>query len=168
MTLAMVLRLLAACPIAPGRSADRRGVRAWTRHKPELPGEKEPMALRLLLVEDHAAFRGALRFVLNLRPGTRVVAECGSLAECRALGDRLRAIDLALLDLMLPDGDGTELIAVLRGANPEVKVLILSASIEPGLRERVTEAGADGVLNKATPLTGIVSEVGRLAGAARA
>ena len=122
------------------------------------------MVLRLLLVEDHAAFRGALKLVLNLGPGMRVVAECGSLAECRALGDRLRAIDLALLDLMLPDGDGADLIALLRGANPEVRVLVLTASIEPRLRERMAQAGADGVLDKTTALTGIVSEVVRLAG----
>jgi DNA-binding NarL/FixJ family response regulator len=122
------------------------------------------MALRLLLVEDHAAFRGALKLLLNLRPGMRVVAECGSIAGCRALGDRLGAVDLALLDLMLPDGDGAGLIALLRGANPEVRVLILSASIEPGLGERMAEAGADGVLDKTTALTGIVAEVVRLAG----
>jgi len=122
--------------------------------------------LRLLLVEDHAAFRGALKFLLDLRPGMRVVAECGSVAECRALGDLLKRIDLALLDLMLPDGAG--LIPVLRVANPEVRVLVLSASIEPRLQERVTEAGADGVLNKATAVPEIVSEVGRLAGVGRA
>ena len=120
--------------------------------------------LRLLLVEDHAAFREALKFLLDLRPGMRVVAECGSLAGCRALGDRLKAVDLALLDLMLPDGDGTSLVAVLRGANPEVKVLVLSASIEPGVRERATEAGADGVLDKTTAPTGIVAAVARLGG----
>jgi DNA-binding NarL/FixJ family response regulator len=125
------------------------------------------MVLRLLLVEDHAAFRQALKLLLNLRPGMRVVAECGSLADCRALGALLKSIDLALLDLMLPDGDGTDLIAVLRGANPEVRVLILSASIEPGLHERVTEAGADGLLNKTTLPTEIVAEVGRLAGVGR-
>ena len=120
--------------------------------------------LRLLLVEDHVMFRQALKFVLNLRPGMRVVAECGSLAECRVLGDRLGAVDLALLDLMLPDGDGTGLIALLRGANPEVRVLVLSASIEPGVHERAAAAGADGVLNKTTSLTEIVAAVGRLAG----
>ena len=120
--------------------------------------------LRLLLVEDHAAFRQALKFVLNLGPGLRVVAECGSAAECRALGGRLRDVDLALLDLMLPDGDGAGLIALLRGANPEVRVLVLSASIEPRLRERMAEAGADGVLDKTTALTEIASEVARLAG----
>ena len=123
---------------------------------------KEPTVLRLLLVEDHASFRQALKFLLNLRPDMRVVAECGSLAGCRAL-EGLGSVDVALLDLMLPDGDGTELIVVLRGANPGVKVLVLSASIEPGLAERAAEAGADGVLNKATALTEIVDEVARLA-----
>jgi two-component system response regulator DesR len=123
---------------------------------------KEPPVLRLLLVEDHASFRQALKFLLDLRPDMRVVAECGSLAGCRAL-EGLGSVDVALLDLMLPDGDGTELIVVLRGANPGVKVLVLSASIEPGLAERAAEAGADGVLNKATALTEIVAEVARLA-----
>ena len=125
------------------------------------------MVMRLLLVEDHAAFRGALKFVLDLQPGMRVVAECGSLAGCRALGDLLKTIDLALLDLMLLDGDGTELIAVLRGANPQVKVLVLSARVEPGLPERLAQAGADGVLKKATALSEIVSELAGQAGGGR-
>ena len=125
------------------------------------------MELRLLLVEDHVAFRGALKFVLDLRPGMRVVAECDSLAECRALGDRLKAIDVGLLDLMLPDGDGAELIPVLREANPSVRVLVLSASVEPRLRQRAAEAGADGLLNKAEALTEIVAEVARLGGAGK-
>ena len=119
--------------------------------------------LRLLLVEDHASFRQALRFLLNLRPDMRVVAECGSLAGCRAL-EGLGSVDVALLDLMLPDGDGTGLVAVLRGANPEVKVLVLSASIEPGVQERLAKAGADGVLDKTIAPTEIAAAVARLGG----
>ena len=118
--------------------------------------------LRLLLVEDPAAFRSALALLLDLRPGMKVVAQCGSLAGCRALGGLLHTVDVALLDLFLPDGDGTALIAVLRGANPSVRVLVLTASIEPGLRGRMAEAGADGVLDKTAALTEIASEVARL------
>ncbi len=117
--------------------------------------------LRLLLVEDHAAFRGALALLLDQHTGMKVVAQCGSLAGCRAL-EGLDSVDVALLDLMLPDGDGTGLIALLRGANPSIRVLILTASIEPGLHERVAEAGADGVLDKTAALTEIASEVARL------
>jgi two-component system response regulator DevR len=118
--------------------------------------------LRLLLVEDHIAFRSALALLLDLRPGMKVVAQCGSLAGCRALGGLLRTVDVALLDLFLPDGDGTGLVAVLRGANPAVRVLVLTASIDPGLRGRMAEAGADGVLDKTAALTEIASEVARL------
>ena len=92
----------------------------------------------------------------------RVVAQCGSLAGCRALGSLLQTVDVALVDLILPDGEGTELVAVLRGANPAVSVLILTASIEPGLQGRMAEAGADGVLNKTAALSEIASEVARL------
>ena len=119
--------------------------------------------LRLLLVDDHAAYRGILTRVLNLQLGMEVVAQCGSLSECRALGG-LGAVDVALLDLNLPDGEGTELVAVLRGANPVMRVLMLSAGVEPRLRERAAEVGADGVLDKMTPLPELTSEIGRVAG----
>lgn len=68
-------------------------------------------------------------------------------------------MDVALLDFNLPDGEGTELVAVLRAANPAVRVLMLSAGIEAGLRERAAEAGTDGMLDKMTPLPELASEV---------
>ena len=126
------------------------------------PCEKGAQILRLLLVEDHAAFRGALALMLNRQPDLEVVAQCQSLAECRSLGG-FADIDVALLDLRLPDGDGTQLIGVLRGANPRVKVLVLTGSVEAGLLERMVEAGADGVLDKTSLLQEIVAEVRRLA-----
>ena len=118
--------------------------------------------LRLLLVEDHAAFRGALALMLNRQPDMDVAAQCGSLAECRSLGG-FADIDVALLDLLLPDGDSTELIGGLRRANPRVKVLILTASVEAGLLERMAGSGADEVLNKTRRPQEIVAEVRRLA-----
>jgi two-component system response regulator DesR len=119
-------------------------------------------ALRLLLVEDYTLFRDALALMLNRQPDMEVAAQCGSLVECRSLGG-FADIDVVLLDLLLPDGDGTELIGVLRGANPRVKVLILTASPEPGLLERMAEAGADRVLDKTSVLEEIAGEVRRLA-----
>src|SRR3712207_8346908 len=115
----------------------------------------------VLLVEDHAAFRQALELILNLQPGLRVSARCGSLAQCRALAARWADFDVALIDLGLPDGDGAELIGELRGANPRLKVLILSASPEYGLGERMAALGADAVLGKTVGLVQIVAEVMR-------
>jgi DNA-binding NarL/FixJ family response regulator len=114
-----------------------------------------------LLVEDHAAFRGALALMLNRQSDLEVAAQCGSLAECRSLGG-FAGIDVALLDLGLPDGDGADLIGELHQANPHVKVLILTGSVEPNLLERVEKMGADGLLDKSRPFAEIASEVTRL------
>jgi DNA-binding NarL/FixJ family response regulator len=122
---------------------------------------KASAVLRLLLVEDHTAFRGALARLLNRQPDLEVTSQCGSLAECRSLGG-FADIDVALLDLYLPDGDGAELIGELHQANPHVKVLILTGSVEPSLLERILEVGADGLLDKTTSLAELAAAVRRL------
>ena len=117
--------------------------------------------LRVLLVEDHAAFRGALEFFLDRQPDLEVVGRCGSLVECRGLPN-LGDVDVALLDINLPDGDGSGLIEDLRAANPRVKVLVLSASMETGLRDRMAGLGADAVSDKTTGPADIANDVRRL------
>ena len=101
--------------------------------------------IRVLLVKDHAAFHGALAFLLGREPDLEVVAQAGSLAEAReALDGRL---NVAVVDLALPDGDGSELIGELRRAHPGVSVLVLSATIAPWRLDEVRKvAGADAVL----------------------
>ena len=69
--------------------------------------------LRVMLVEDHLAFRQALAFMLMREPDLEVVAQAGSLAQAREMLDR--RLDVAVLDLALPDGDGRDLIGELRG-----------------------------------------------------
>jgi DNA-binding NarL/FixJ family response regulator len=117
--------------------------------------------LKVMLVEDHAAFREALALLLSRQPDLEVVAQAGSLAEAKeALKDE--HIDVAVVDLGLPDGDGRELFAELRESNPGISVVVLSATIEAGHIDDVLRAGADVVLDKIElPLT-IAEEVGRL------
>ena len=118
--------------------------------------------IRVLLVEDHAAFRGALAFLLGREPDLEVVAQAGSLAEAReALDGRL---DVAVVDLALPDGDGSELIGELHRANPGVSALVLSATIGSERFDEVRKAGADAVLTKVESTLLIAEEVRRLAG----
>jgi DNA-binding NarL/FixJ family response regulator len=107
--------------------------------------------LRVMLVEDHAPFRQAIAFVLQSEQGLEVIAQAGSLAEARraldggGLGGRL---DVALIDLLLPDGDGTDLVGDLRRANPSIKVVVLSADLWPWRVEELSRAGVDAVLDK--------------------
>ena len=115
---------------------------------------------RVLLVDDHAAFREPLAFMFEREAGFEVVAEAGSLDEARRL---LEGVDLAVIDLDLPDGDGTELIGELRAANPRAMVLVLTASIEREAYARAVEAGAAGVLHKAVRVKDVIEAALRLA-----
>lgn len=115
--------------------------------------------VNILLVEDHASFRQALAFVFEREPEFTVAAQAGSLAEARAA---FEGIDVAVVDLGLPDGDGAELISELASYNRKVTTLVLSASLDPAEFARAVEAGASGVLHKATGIKEIVEAVRRL------
>ena len=115
---------------------------------------------RVLLVDDHATFREPLAFMFAREPDFEVVAEAGSLAEARRV---LEDIDLAVVDLDLPDGDGTELIEELRAANPRATVLILTASAERDAYARAVEAGAAGALHKSVRIKDVIEATRRLA-----
>jgi DNA-binding NarL/FixJ family response regulator len=105
----------------------------------------------------------AFLFAQDEESDLEVVAQAGSLAEARAalLDGHL---DVAVLDLGLPNGDGSELIGEMRRANPGVLVVVLSAAMGPGHVEEVVRAGAESVLDKVESIPTIAEEVRRLTG----
>jgi DNA-binding NarL/FixJ family response regulator len=119
---------------------------------------------RILLVEDHHALQAGLATVLDLEPTLEVVGRAESLAQAREFLARGEALDVAIIDLTLPDGDGTELIGVLQEAYPDAAVLVLTASIDPVDHARALTAGADEVLSKATPLKKVVDAIRNVRG----
>ncbi len=114
---------------------------------------------RVLLVDDHATFREPLAFMFDREPEFEVVAQAGSVGEASQM---LEGVDLAIVDLDLPDGDGTQLIGQLRAANPHGMVLVLTASIEREAYARAVEAGAAGVLHKSVRIKDVVGASKRL------
>jgi DNA-binding NarL/FixJ family response regulator len=111
---------------------------------------------RLLLVEDHGSFRQTLAFVLGREADLEVIAQAGSLAEAR---EKLDGIDLAIIDIELPDGVGDELIPALLEHNPEAAVLVLTASVDRSVVARAVAAGAAGVVNKTAGIDEIIAAV---------
>jgi DNA-binding NarL/FixJ family response regulator len=112
-----------------------------------------PQVSRIMLVDDHATFREPLAFMFNREPDFEVVAQAGSVAEAR---QNLGGIDLAVVDLDLPDGDGTDLIGALRAVNPRGIALVLTANANREAFARVVEAGAAGVLHKTVRIQQVV------------
>ncbi|CAA9427855.1 MAG: diguanylate cyclase/phosphodiesterase (GGDEF & EAL domains) with PAS/PAC sensor(s) [uncultured Rubrobacteraceae bacterium] len=123
--------------------------------------KEEPKEACILLVEDHASFRQAVASVFEQEPGFTVVAQAGSLTEARRMLGA-EPIDVAIIDLALPDGYGGELIKDLRDANPGAIALVLSASLDHAQTARAVESGAAGVLHKSVELDEIVNAVRRV------
>jgi DNA-binding NarL/FixJ family response regulator len=127
-----------------------------------IENHKRENSTRILLVEDHASFRQALAFMFEGEEEFVVGGQAGSLAEARALLRKVPdGVDVAVVDLALPDGDGYGLIEEL-SSRPGVMTLVLSASLEPARFARAVEAGASGVLHKSAAIGDIVDAVRRL------
>jgi DNA-binding NarL/FixJ family response regulator len=119
--------------------------------------------IRLLLVDDHAAFRLPLAMILKREPDLVVVAQAGSLAEARALLAGVAGrLDVALIDLQLPDGDGVEIVRDLGAANPHGQTIVLTADAEKLHHAGAIEAGAAGVVSKSAQPTEIVDAIRRV------
>ena len=108
------------------------------------------MTLRILLVEDDRELRATLRESLAVEGYT--VLPAASLADARALAAQAwregeGGIDLVLLDLVLPDGDGESFLAELR-ARRATPVIVISAREAEGQKIRLLDAGADDYLVK--------------------
>lgn len=111
------------------------------------------MSLRLLLVEDDRELRATLRAALAVEGYDIITA--ASLSEANAIygqtqldGEtRIQSFDLILLDLGLPDGDGSELLNRLR-RRQAMPVIIISAREAEGQKIELLDAGADDYLVK--------------------
>lgn len=119
------------------------------------------MSGRILVVEDD----GGIRRVIER--GLRLAGHVPTLADDLASGrDRwaVGAYDLVLLDVMLPDGDGLELLAELRAAGDATPVVLLSAREAADLRDRATGAGATDYLKKPFAYDDLLACVSRFVG----
>ena len=120
--------------------ANDLGARSWTA---------VPMAIRILIVDDHAVVRQGLRMVLGLDPELEVVGEAGDGAEAVEQARKLRP-DVVLMDLVMPKLDGVAATAAIRRELPDVEVIALTSVLEDASVIGAVRAGAMGYLLKDT------------------
>jgi DNA-binding NarL/FixJ family response regulator len=104
--------------------------------------------MKILLVDDHTLVRDALRDVLKeLAEGT-VVLEAMCVAETIRNIEEHPDVDLILLDLMLPDGQGLATLSDLRHRFPDIPIAVLSALQDRATMRKSLEFGAFGFIPK--------------------
>lgn len=105
--------------------------------------------MKILVVDDHALIRDALRGVLGeLRPDATVLDASDCSEAMRIAAKSADGLELVLLDLGLPDGDGFEILADLRALYPAVAIVVLSATKDRDSVTRSLDLGALGFIPK--------------------
>ena len=118
---------------------------------------------RVLLIEDHRLIRECLTVMLEDRIELKTTVQAGSLADARRIWGHLPGeIDMAIVDLDLPNSEGISLVENLCEAG--IPVLALTATRNLERRARALRAGADEVLSTASSGENIVAVVQRLVG----
>ena len=103
--------------------------------------------IRIVLVDDHPVVRSGIRTLLEKVPGFEIVGEASEGAGVPALVADTHA-DVLLLDMELPDVDGTQVAKQVQQSDPRVKILALSAHDDPVYIRGLLESGAAGYLMK--------------------
>jgi DNA-binding NarL/FixJ family response regulator len=121
---------------------------------------------RVLIVDDHAVVRSGLKLVLDADDGIEPVGEAGTardaIFEARALKP-----DVILLDVVMPDQSGLDIIPTLLHENPDTKILMLSMQDDPRYVREAFDAGASGYVLKEAADSEVVAAVREVAGGGR-
>ncbi len=124
--------------------------------------EVDEIAL-LLFVEYHNIFREAASVLMDQEEDLDVVSQASSVAEGRERMAQGR-IDVAIVDIPLPDEGAEDMVRELHEANPTIPVLTLTAIEDGEIINRFLRAGASEVLPKDLSLAEVLAAVRRLGG----
>jgi CheY-like chemotaxis protein len=138
-----------AVPWTGGLARPGGGYQAPMTHEQDRQRQPQPDPQdgpRVLLVDDAAAIRNALRGVLE-DAGIEVVGEAPDGLQGVAMADTLRP-NVVLMDLRMPASDGFQATAKIVQAHPDVRVVVLSAYETEESAEAVLAVGAFAFLPK--------------------
>ncbi len=103
--------------------------------------------VKVFIVEDSPPVRKRLVAMLGTVAGIEVAGEADSVRTA-VDGVLAAAVDVILLDLQLPDGNGLDVLARVKPVRPNLRVIVLSNQATPQYREASLAAGADAFFDK--------------------
>lgn len=123
-------------------------------------------SLKLVIVDDHPLFRGAMRQALSdghtpLTDNTEIL-EAGDFAKLQTLLSKKTEIDLILLDLAMPGVSGFSGLLTLRAEYAAIPVVVVSATEDPVTIRRALDLGASGFIPKSAGIETIREGIGAI------
>jgi two-component system response regulator NreC len=115
---------------------------------PEGPADQEGSArTTIVLADDHAVVRAALKMLLDAEPGFEVVAEAGD-AEGAVRYVRGHKPSVLVLDLNMPGRSSLEMIPAIKEASPGTQIVVLTMQAETAFARQALQAGVVGYVLK--------------------
>jgi two-component system response regulator NreC len=125
-----------------------------------------PDPIQVLIVDDHAVVRAGIKLLLVREEDMEPVGEAGTGREAIFEARSLKP-DVILMDVVMPDGNGLEVIPTLLRERPETKILVLSMQDDPRYVREAFAAGASGYVLKEAADVEVVAAVREVAGGGR-
>jgi len=104
--------------------------------------------VRILLADDHAEFRRAIRLFLKNHKAVEVVGEASDGEEVIRQAHSLHP-DVILLDINMPGRNGFETAKEIKRTLPQIKIIFLTMHADDRYRKRAQNVFADGFIDKA-------------------
>ena len=123
-----------------------------------VPAPLEASPTRVMIVDDHAAFAGALAIAIDANADLHCVGYAPTIGESLPMLADLDP-DVVLMDVRLPDGNGIEAIPQVVAAASRARVLVLTGHTDVELLARAAALGASGFLPKESPVASVLSAI---------
>jgi two-component system response regulator NreC len=120
------------------------------------------VSVRILIVDDHAVVRSGLRLLLEAEDDLEPVGEAGNARDAVFQARELKP-DVILMDVVMPDQSGLDVVPTLLHERPETKVLVLSMQDDPQYVRQAFAAGASGYVFKEAADVEVVAAIREVA-----
>src|SRR6202049_1172145 len=126
-----------------------------------MAGSRTRIKIKLLIADDHAIFRDALRKLLDSDDEITIVGEARNGAECIQMLDELKP-DILLLDLRMPDKNGLAVLEEVNFDTLPTRVIVLTAAEDDRDVVRAMRLGARGVVLKESAIDLLIKSIHRV------
>jgi two-component system, NarL family, response regulator NreC len=120
------------------------------------------VSVRILIVDDHAVLRAGLKMLIDAEDDLEAVGEAANARDAVFQARSLKP-DVILMDVVMPDQSGLDVVPTLLHERPATKVLVLSMQDDPQYVRQAFSAGASGYILKEAADTEVVAAIREVA-----